>query len=225
MELWPADKRKRLILQAKEVGVFAFLFVVRIRMIYLADALSSLPGQPLHGLKAFLHSLASVQYGNALVVGVAVFAYPFLSLTRGRLIPRKFLDFLGIWMVVNLVFHFLKINLLLFTPTRYPELLLGQLIAFVVFFVVAWGWIYWRVDCAEYEGSAGILEVKERGETLSMFDYMYSSLYAIQKMGYESNISGSTRLGRILVSIHNFMVLDLVAIGLGRFYQLIKSTL
>jgi hypothetical protein len=33
--------------------------------------------------------------------------------------------------------------------------------------------------------------------------------------------SGLNRIGKILVAIHTFMVLDLIAVALGRFYQLV----
>jgi hypothetical protein len=220
-----ANKRQRLIQQAKELVVFAFLFAVRYCMTHFAGALASSPNAPLHGFKAMLESLVLANRGPVLVIGVAIFGYAFLSLACGRLLHRKFLDLLGILVVITLVIHFLKINLLLFTPSGPPSLLLGQLITFVVFFIVAWGWIYWRVDCAEHEGTAGIIALENTGETLSMFDYMYSSMYLIQTMGRALNISGSTRFGRLLVSVHNFMVIDLVSIGLGRFYQLIQKTI
>jgi hypothetical protein len=225
MEISSSIKRQRLIQQAKEVSVFVFLFLVRICMTYFVDALSSSANQPLHDLKSILHSLSLNQRGPMLAIGVVIMGYAILSLACGRLLPRIFLDSLGIWMVVNLAFHFLKINLLLFTPPGPHNLLLGQLVTFVIFFIVAWGWIYWRVDCADREGTAGIFTLKDSSDTLSMFDYMYSSVYSIQTMGGNSNISGSTRLGRVLVSIHNFMVIDLVGIGLGRFYQLIQKSL
>ena len=225
MEPSSANKRQRLIQQAKEVGVFAFLFAVRYHMTNFAGALASPSNAPLHGFKAMLESLAMANRLPMLVIGAAIFAYAFLSLAFGRLLPRKFLDILGILLVINLVIHFLKINLLLFTPPGPPALLLGQLITFVIFFIVAWGWIYWRIDCAEHEGTAGIIALENTGKTPSMFDYMYSSMHLIQTMGRVSSISGSTRFGMILVSIHNFMVIDLVSIGLGRFYQLIQKTI
>jgi hypothetical protein len=225
MDSLSVNKRQRLIQQAKEVSVFFFLAVVRIFMTYFAGALNSPSNTPLHSFKAMLGAMVLAQRGPMLVFGGVVFGYAFLSLACGRLLHRKFLDFLGILVLINLLFHFLKINLLLFTPSGPPVLLLGQLITFVIFFIVAWGWIYWRVDCAEHEGSAGIIALGDTGETLSMFDYMYSSMHLIQTMGRASNISGSTRFGRVLVSVHNFMVIDLVSIGLGRFYQLIQKTI
>jgi hypothetical protein len=226
-----AKKRQRLIEQAKEVGVFALLFAVRYFMTQFAGALASPSNAPLHGFKAMLESLAMANRLPMLVIGTAIFAYAIVSLACGRLLPGKFLDILGIFVVINLVIHFLKINLLLFTPPGPANLLLGQLLTFVVFFVVAWGWLYWRLDCATREGTAGIFALTDQwgkarsGETLGMFDYMYSSMYLIQTMGRISTIAGSTRFGLILVSIHSFMVIDLVTIGLGRFYQLIQKTI
>lgn len=137
MEHSSANKRQRLIQQAKEVGVLAFLFLVRLCMNNFVDALTSSANQPLHGLKNELHSLGLYLRGPTNVIGGAVIGYAVFSLVRGRLIPRKFLDLLGVFVVINLVFHFFKINVLLFTPPGPPNLLLGQLVTFVVYFIVA----------------------------------------------------------------------------------------
>jgi hypothetical protein len=225
MEASSLNKRQRLILQAKELVIFAFLLGVRIYTSSFAGALSSPSNSSFHGFKAMLGMLALVQRGPLLISGLVIFGSSFVLLASGRLLPRKFLDAIGIWMVIHLLITFAKINLLLFTPTNSPGDLLGNLVSFLVYFVVMWGWIYWRLDWKDGEGKAGNFALSDSGETLTMFDYMYSSVFVVQKMGQEQNLSGLTRLGRVLVSLHNFMVLDLVAIGLGRFYQLIQKAL
>jgi len=47
-----------------------------------------------------------------------------------------------------------------------------------------------------------------------------ASLMSIVRRSH-SEVLGKTRNGRMLVAIHTFMVLDLIAVALGRFYQLI----
>jgi hypothetical protein len=45
--------------------------------------------------------------------------------------------------VIGLVF----VNALLFVPAASPRLLLGQILVFIPFFSMAWGWLLWRIDC------------------------------------------------------------------------------
>jgi hypothetical protein len=40
-----------------------------------------------------------------------------------------------------------------------------------------------------------------------------------------SKFTGVSRLGKLLVAVHSFMVLDLAAIALARFYQLLQKSI
>jgi hypothetical protein len=91
-----------------------------------------------------------------------------------------------------------------------------------VFFVLAWGWIFWRIDWVGQSKRGRVLEVSDASEQLSMFDYYHASLMSIVRRSH-SEVIGKTRNGRMLVAIHTFMVLDLIAVALGRFYQLITK--
>ena len=62
----------------------------------------------------------------------------------------------------------------------------------------------------------------DAGDQLSMFDYYHASLMSIMRRSH-SEVIGKTRNGRMLVAVHTFMVLDLIAVALGRFYQLITK--
>ena len=64
--------------------------------------------------------------------------------------------------------------------------------------------------------------ILERIHMLNYVDALNSnaSLMSIVRRSH-SEVIGKTRNGRMLVAIHTFMVLDLIAVALGRFYQLI----
>jgi hypothetical protein len=105
--------------------------------------------------------------------------------------------------------------------TANEEVMSGvSLKTYLVFFVLAWGWIFWRIDWVGQSKPGGVIEVADAGDHLSMFDYYHASLMSIVRRSH-SEVIGKTRNGRMLVAIHTFMVLDLIAVALGRFYQLI----
>ncbi len=115
---------------------------------------------------------------------------------------------------------------LLLTPPGPANLLLGQLGSYLLFFVVAWGWIFWRVDRLGDPGDAPRIRLGDSGARHTMFDYHHHSMLAILNRSNSSQaIRGVTRRGKLLVVIHHVMVLDLLAIAVGRFYQLIQRTL
>lgn len=66
------------------------------------------------------------------------------------------------------------------------------------------------------------MEINDKGDVLSTFDYYHASLMALVRRE-KPEFSGLNRIGRILVAIHTFMVLDLIAIAFGRFYQLVTG--
>ena len=55
-----------------------------------------------------------------------------------------------------------------------------------------------------------------------MSDYYHASLMSIVRRNH-SEVIGKTRNGRMLVAVHTVMVLDLIAVALGRFYQQITT--
>ncbi len=220
-----SQQRQRL-LQAKEVGVFALLASLRVSMTLFAGALASRSDSAGHDIKAALLQVATGTRDHLLVLSVLILMALALTLLSGRLIPRRILDLLGLVLVFNLFVHFLKINLLLLTPPGPANLLLGQLGSYLLFFVLAWGWIFWRVDRLGDPGDAPRVLLGDSGAPHSMFDYYHHSMLAILNRSNSSQaIRGVSRRGKLLVVIHHVMVLDLLAIAVGRFYQLIQRTL
>jgi len=86
--------------------------------------------------------------------------------------------------------------------------------------VIAWGWIFWRFDWEGKDRPGTVIEISDNGDFLSTFDYHHASLMSLVRRCMPE-VSGLTRTGKILVAFHTFMVLDLVGLALGRFYQLI----
>ena len=209
--------------QWKEVVILIALILVRIHMLSYVDALNSTAADNTYSLKLTLKTLALQQRWITVGVSLITIGLLLLAVLLRRRIPRRWLDVsAGTFISFNLIFHFLKINLLLLTPPASPQLLMGQLLTYLVFFVLAWGWIFWRIDWVGQSKPGRVLKVVDAGDQLSMFDYYHASLMSIVR-GSHSEVIGKTRNGRMLVAVHTFMVLDLIAVAFGRFYQLITN--
>jgi hypothetical protein len=207
--------------QWKEVVILITLFLVRLQMLNYVDALDTSKSDRTIGLKNALKIIVTESAHLGLYASWLIIALLVLSVLLRRNIPRRWLDIVaGAFISFNLIIHFLKINLLLLTPPGAPSMLLGQIFTYLIFFVLAWGWIFWRFDWVGKENPGTVIEISDRGDSLSTFDYYHASLMALVRRG-SPEVSGLNRTGKILVAIHTFMVLDLIGVALGRFYQLI----
>jgi len=207
--------------QLKETGILASLILVRLQMLNYVDAFDTSKLDRTLELKNALKIVVTENAHYGLYASWSIIALLVLSVLLGRGIPRRWLDVLaGAFISFNLIVHFLKINLLLLTPPGAPSMLLGQIFTYLIFFVIAWGWIFWRFDWVGKENPGTVVEISDKGDSLSTFDYFHASLMAIVRRG-RPEVSGLNRTGKILVAIHTFMVLDLIGVALGRFYQLI----
>lgn len=209
--------------QWRELHVFAVLGAIRIAMLWFAEALEGLKGELGAGVSRWLADFAVI-LRTPLLVGFAVI----LVLLYGQLLRRKrisplILDGLGLWVIFNLIAHFIKINLLMLTDAVQPQLLLGQVITYLLFFVLAWGWIFWRLDRVAGEAAQQIIEVPSASAGGGSFDYYYSSLMSLLE-AKTSKFTGVSRLGKMLVAVHSLMMLDLAGIALARFYQLVQRS-
>jgi hypothetical protein len=207
--------------QWKEVVILITLVLVRLQMLNYVDALDTSKSDRTIELKNALKIIVteSAHYGH--YASWLIIALLVLSVLLRRNIPRRWLDIVaGAFISFNLIIHFLKINLLLLTPPGAPSMLLGQIFTYLIFFVLAWGWIFWRFDWVGKENPGTVVEISDRGDSLSTFDYYHASLMALVRRG-RPEVCGLNRTGKILVAIHTFMVLDLIGVALGRFYQLI----
>jgi len=210
--------------QRHEVHVFALLGAVRIAMLWFSEALVSLKS----GAEAVFVPLAShlgvVMRTPALVLYGLIVISLYGQLMRGKRIPAALLDAMGIWAVINLVVHFVKINLLMLTAVVEPRLLLGQVITYVLFFVLCWGWIFWRLDRIAGPEDQQIIEVPSAANQRGSFNYYYGSMMSILEGKKMSLFIGISRFGKALVGVHSLMILDLAAIALARFYQLVQKS-
>lgn len=207
-----------------EVHVFTLLGAIRIAMLWFADALEGLKGRLGLDISQWATRFSVVLRTPLLGLYALVLIVLYGQLLRGKRIAPLILDGLGVWVIANLFVHFAKINLLMLSDAVEPKLLLGQVITYLLFFVLAWGWIFWRLDRVAGEADQQIVEMPRAANNDGSFDYYYSSLMSILEARI-SKFTGVSRLGKVLVAVHSLMVLDLAAIALARFYQLVQKSI
>jgi hypothetical protein len=161
---------------------------------------------------------------NALAVVVVPSLWLLALSSHHRKIPRAVLDCFGGFFVLRMVIGLLFVNALLFTPATSQSLLLGQILAFLPFFVVAWGWLIWRIDYWGREVPQRIIAIPDENEPITSFDYYHASIYSIINQG-KSGFKGVTRLGRSLCLVHNLMLINLLGLALARAYGLVQKML
>jgi hypothetical protein len=210
--------------QWREMHVFALLGAIRLAMLWFSDALEGLKRELGIGHSQIAAHFGVVMRTPLLVVYGLMLLLLYGQLLRGKRIAPQVLDALGVWVILSLFIHFVKINLLMLTNAINPKLLLGQVITYLLFFVLAWGWIFWRLDRVAGPADQQIVDMPSASSDRGSFDYYYSSLMSVLE-GKTSRFNGISRLGKILVSVHSLMVLDLAAIALARFYQLVQKSI
>lgn len=158
---------------------------------------------------------------NVLIVFLAPLIWMLALFTNYR-IPRLVLDGFGAYFVFRLIFGLVFVNALLFIPAASPRLLLGQILAFIPFFVMVWGWLIWRIDCFGPTSPQQIIAISEAKEPITAFDYYHVSIYSILNQG-RSGFVGVTRAGRLLVLIHHLMLINVLGLALARVYGLLQK--
>jgi hypothetical protein len=210
--------------QLWEIHVFALLGAIRIAMLWFADAVENLEGGPVFAVMRSV-ARAGVMWRTPILLGyVALVLALYCHVLRGKRVAPLLLDVFGIGVIVSLLMNFVKINLLMLAEAVSPPLLLGQVITFLLFFVLAWGWLFWRLDRVAGDRDQQIVDMADTTNDGGSFDYYYSSLMSLLE-AKSSKFNGVSRLGKLLVAVHSLMVLDLAAIALARFYQLVQKSI
>jgi hypothetical protein len=158
------------------------------------------------------------------VFGIWLVALALANLRRARLARWAF-DGLGLWFALRLALEFLTINLLIFQPMLVsPGVLLGQIVLYLPYFVVMWGWIFYRLDWVGRDAPGQVLQLNDidPGRGISRFDYFHSTINTLLNKG-KPTVIGINRSGRIAVLVFNGMILALYAVAFTRILQLTRA--
>jgi len=135
---------------------------------------------------------------------------------------RRYLDVLGVYVVCRLVVQFVGLNILVFDSVTPRFLLITQLLFFLPYSLLVWGWIYWRLDINAKNRPRPFFRCDSCGEVPRPIDYFvaaFSSVFSASVSGIKGNYARS----KILILLHGFMIYDVMGLTLSRAVALVQS--
>ena len=135
---------------------------------------------------------------------------------------RKFFDVIGTFLVLRMTIQFIGLNILVFDSVTPRFLLITQLLFFLPYSLLLWGWIYWRLDAMALSRHRTMFRVECDGEHPRPIDYIVASFSSVFSASI-SGISGKSARARILVLIHGFLIYDIMGLTLSRAISLVQS--
>jgi hypothetical protein len=227
MVIAPAGRRA----QAKELAVLVLLYLLQtINAEMLRRAAGSLDSQ-LSGTASgrFIADLTLLQANHIHPVAMVICGIGLVAMTtalwRGVRLPRWSFDALGAWFCLRLLAEYLTINGLIFEGSKVqPGVLLSQIILYLPYFVISWGWIFHRLDRVGQAQAGQIVQLSDvdPSKGITSFDYYHASISTLLNKG-KPTLVGVTRLGRTLVLIYLGMILGLYALTFARILQLTRA--
>ena len=103
----------------------------------------------LHGSIAFFVGFESFVAKRLFYVLLPLILFPLaylFSRTNRPAWARPYLDFLGIYVIFRLVIQLIGLNVLVFDSVTSRFLLISQVLFFLPYSLLIWGWLYWRLD-------------------------------------------------------------------------------
>ena len=178
----------------------------------------------LHGAIAFFafFEFFVVHYLSYATLPMVVIPLAYLFAFRGR--PswsRKFLDILGTYFVVRMITQLIGLNILVFDFTTARFVLITQLLFFLPYSLLVWGWIYWRLDTSAGSKHNQLFRLDIERENARPIDYLIASFSSVFSASI-SGIKGRSARARVLILLHGFMIFDVMGLTFSRAVALIQ---
>jgi len=136
---------------------------------------------------------------------------------------RHFLDVIGIYIVARIFVQLIGLNLLVFDSVTPRFTLITQLLFFLPYSLLVWGWIYWRLDELFGSDNYKLFQIDcEQAPRQRPIDYLVASLTSAFSATI-SGIRGRSARAKLLLLVHGIFVYDLMGLTLSRAVALIQS--
>ena len=200
--------------------VFALLCFENLAFVSNAEFFSSL-----HGAISTFTSFEFfvVRRLSFATVPLVVLPLAYLYVCQGR--PhwsRRYLDILGIYFVVRMTTQLIGLNILVFDFTTSRFVLITQLLFFLPYSLLVWGWIYWRLDTSAGSKRRQLFRLDIEGENARPIDYLVASFSSVFSASI-SGIKGRSARARVLILLHGFVIYDVMGLTLSRAVALVQS--
>jgi hypothetical protein len=151
-------------------------------------------------------------------------ALPFFLSVAGKLRSdweRRFSDFLATYAILRMIMQLIGLNILVFDYSSPRFLLITQLIFFLPYMLLIWGWIYWRLDVLGLDSGKAFFRLDHEGERPRALDYFVASFSSVFSASI-SGIKGTSARSRMLILLHGFMIYDVMGLTLSRAVALVQ---
>lgn len=135
---------------------------------------------------------------------------------------RKYLDSIGIYFAARMFVQLVGLNLLVFDRESPRFALITQLLFFLPYSLLIWGWIYWRLDNFASAANHRYFKLDCERDDPRPIDYLVASFSSVFSASI-SSIKGRSARARILIIVHGFVVYDIMGLTLSRAVALIQS--
>ncbi|MEA5416254.1 hypothetical protein [Synechococcus sp. BA-132 BA5] len=200
--------------------VFALLCFQNLAFVSDFESLSSL-----HGAIAFFAEFEFFVVRRLSYVSNPFVVLPlaYLFASRGR--PqwsRRYLDILGIYFVARMTTQLIGLNILVFDFTTSRFLLITQLLFFLPYSLLVWGWIYWRLDTSAGRTRRQLFRLDIEGEYPRPIDYLIASFSSVFSASI-NGIKGRSARAEFLILLHGLVIYDVMGLTLSRAVSLVQN--
>lgn len=181
--------------------------------------------RPLNGSIAVLASFQSFVADWLYYVTIPFILLPLLYLLACRGRPswtRRYLDALGAYVIVRMAIQLIGLNVLVFDVTSSRFLLISQLLFFLPYSLLVWGWLYWRLDVAARSLGRPLFRLDIQDREPRPIDYFVASFASVFSASI-SSIKGNSARAKMLILAHGFLIYDVMVLTLSRAVALIQG--
>jgi hypothetical protein len=200
--------------------VFSLLYLQVILFVAETESIASLNGW-FARLFAFQNFTADRMSYVATPIFIASLLF-LLACPKATQWSRRLSDILGISIVFRMMVQLLGLNVLVFDFTTPRYLLITQLLCFLPYSLLVWGWIYWRLDSIARTRDRPLFRFDFESETPRPIDYfvaVFSSVFSPTIVP----IKGNSARARILVLAHGFVIYNLMGLTFSRAVALVQG--
>ena len=204
---------------------FLFLFVLlSLQVFNFIDNTKTIDSSAKEAIIAFaaMENFILDYFGYATVPLIVV---PLVALVFGgnkSRAVRRYLDAIGIYIVARMFIQLVGLNLLLFDAVTPGVTLITQLLLFLPYSLLVWGWIYWRLDEFAATNDCRYFRLDCERDAPRPVDYLVASFSSVFSASI-SAIKGRSARAKVLIIIHGFFVYDLMGLTLSRSVALVQS--
>lgn len=203
--------------------LFLFLLLGLQVVIFVADTKPAFSS--VGGAVAIFSSFESFIANYFSYVSAPLILAPLLCLTVAGGRPewsRRYLDFVGLYIVARMFIQLIGLNLLVFDSVTPRFALITQLLFFLPYSLLVWGWIYWRLDRFASASDRRLFRLDCERDIPRPIDYLVASFSSVFSASI-SGIKGRSARARILILVHGFFVYDVMGLTLSRAVALIQA--